>query len=188
MCAEKARSRVPARSRSRTRDLRLSVRIKAKPVEVYRVLTSARELCRWWLTGAETDARNSGRLRMVWPKRPGCRSFSGEREGCFVDLEAGRKVAWLWRTGSRKNGVPPLCSFFILPQRRGCEVTLLHAGFPAPDGRGTRPTPASRRAGRTPWPSSSSTWRPADLQAGSPHPGGPQDPPQAPQIAPPPRT
>ena len=130
MCAEKARLSVPARSRSRTRDLRLSVRIKAKPVEVYRVLTSARELCRWWLTGAETDARNAGRLRMVWPKRPGCRSFSGEREGCFVDLEPERKVAWMWRAGSRKNGVPPLCSFFILPKRRGCEVTLLHAGFP----------------------------------------------------------
>jgi uncharacterized protein YndB with AHSA1/START domain len=109
--------------------LRLSVRVKAKPVEVYRVLTSARELCRWWLTGAETDARNSGRLRMVWPKRPGCRSFSGEREGYFVDLEPERKVAWIWRAGSRKNGVPPLCSFFILPKRGRCEVTLLHAGF-----------------------------------------------------------
>ena len=129
MCAEKARPRVPARPRSRTRDLRLSVRVKAKPAAVYRVLTSARELCRWWLTGAETDARNAGRLRMVWPKRPGCRSFSGEREGCFVDLEPERKVAWMWRAGSRKNGVPPLCSFFILAKRRGCEVTLLHAGF-----------------------------------------------------------
>ncbi|MDD5628372.1 MAG: SRPBCC domain-containing protein [Elusimicrobia bacterium] len=130
MSAEKPRASAPARSRSRTRDLRLSVRIKAKPAAVYRVLTSARELCRWWLTGAETDARSSGRLRMVWPKRPGCRSFSGEREGCFVDLEPERKVAWLWRAGSRRNGVPPLCSFFILPKRGGCEVTLLHAGFP----------------------------------------------------------
>jgi uncharacterized protein YndB with AHSA1/START domain len=130
MSAEKGRPSVPARPRSRTRDVRLSVRIKAKPAQVYRVLTSARELCRWWLTGAETDARSSGRLRMVWPKRPGCRSFSGEREGCFVDLEPERKVAWMWRSGSRRNGVPPLCSFFILPKRRGCEVTLLHAGFP----------------------------------------------------------
>lgn len=130
MCAEKERPSAPARPRSRTRDLRLSVRIAAKPAQVYRVLTSARELCRWWLTGAETDARNAGRLRMVWPKRPGCRSFFGEREGCFVDLEPERKVAWMWRRSSRRNPIPPLCSFFILPKRRGCEVTLLHAGFP----------------------------------------------------------
>jgi uncharacterized protein YndB with AHSA1/START domain len=130
MCAEKGRVRVPARPRSRTRDVRLCVRIKAKPGHVYRALTSARELCRWWLSGAETDARNAGRLRMVWPRRPDCRSFSGEREGCFVDLEPERKVAWMWKAGSRRNGVPPLCSFFILPKGRGSEVTFLHAGFP----------------------------------------------------------
>jgi uncharacterized protein YndB with AHSA1/START domain len=129
MCAEKGRVLASARTRSRTRDVRLSARVRAKPAQVYRVLTSARELCRWWLTGAETDARSSGRLRMVWPKRSDCRSFSGEREGFFVDLEPERKVAWMWKAGSRRNGIPPLCSFFILPRGRGSEVTLIHAGF-----------------------------------------------------------
>ena len=131
MSAEKARRvAAPPRPRSRTRDLRFSARVRAKPGQVYHALTSARELCRWWLTGAETDARNSGRLRMVWPKRPGCRGVFGEREGCFVDLEPERKVAWMWRSNRRRNHVPPLCSFFILPKRGGCEITLLHAGFP----------------------------------------------------------
>ncbi len=125
----KRREPARPRARPRTRDLRVSVKVRAKSAEVYRALTSARELCRWWLTGAETDARNSGRLRMVWPKRKECRSFSGEREGCFVDLEPERKVSWMWRTGAQRRLVPPLCSFFILPRPRGCEVTLLHAGF-----------------------------------------------------------
>jgi uncharacterized protein YndB with AHSA1/START domain len=120
---------VPARPRSRTRDLRLCVRLRARPAQVYRALTSARELCRWWLSGAETDARNAGRLRMVWPERPGCRDVFGEREGWFVDLEPESKVAWMWRARRRQSGVPPLCSFFILPRRAGSEVTLLHAGF-----------------------------------------------------------
>ncbi len=118
-----------ARTSSRTRDLRLCACIRAKPAQVYRALTSGRELCRWWLAGAETDARNSGRLRMVWPRRPGGRCVFSEREGCFVDLEPERKVAWLWRRSRRRDGAPPLCSFFILPKGRGCEVTLLHAGF-----------------------------------------------------------
>jgi len=130
MSVDKVRSSsASVRSRSRTRDLLFSVRIQAKPGQVYHALTSARELCRWWLLGAETDARNSGRLRMVWPKRPGRRGVFGEREGCFVDLEPERKVAWIWRSPARQNRVPSLCSFFILPKRRGCEVTLLHAGF-----------------------------------------------------------
>ena len=124
------------KSRLSTRDIRLSATIRAKPELVYRGLTSARELTRWWLQGAETDARNAGRLRMIWPRvrvkgedrSPGF----GEREGVFVDLEPARKVAWLWKPARGEKGVPPLTSIFMLPARGGrSEVTLLHAGFPS---------------------------------------------------------
>ena len=133
---------LPARRpRGKTRDLRFTVRIKAKPEQVYRALTSATELCRWWLAGAETDARNVGRFRMVWPKvqrkaeDKGARAFPpngvamGDSEGYFVDLEPGRKVAWMWKL-PRNCRYPALSSFFIQPRgAAGSEVTLLHAGF-----------------------------------------------------------
>lgn len=116
-----------------TRDIRLAAPIRAKPELVYRGLTSARELTRWWLQGAETDARNAGRLRMVWPRakgKDGARAPGfGEREGVFVDLEPGRKVAWLWKPVRGEKGVPSLASIFVLPARGGSEVTLLHSGF-----------------------------------------------------------
>lgn len=122
------------KTRSSTRDIRLSAAIRAKPELVYRSLTSARELTRWWLQGAETDARNAGRLRMVWPRvrakgeeSPGF----GERVGVFVDLEPARKVAWLWKPARGEKRVPALTSIFVLPARGGCELTLLHSGFPA---------------------------------------------------------
>jgi len=125
----------PRPHRLKTRDLRFSVRLRAKPEAVYRALTSARELTRWWLLGAETDARNAGRVRMVWPrvrgKDGGRKGGFGEREGMFVDLEPGRKVAWLWKPARGEKKVPPLTSVFIDPRRGGCEVTLLHAGFPS---------------------------------------------------------
>jgi uncharacterized protein YndB with AHSA1/START domain len=129
------------RPRGKTRDLRFTLRIKAKPDQIYRALTSATELCRWWLQGAETDARNVGRFRMIWPnvKRPETvdgpkRAFPphgaalGDSEGYFVDLEPGRKVAWMWKL-PRRAQFPALSSFFIQPVRAGSEVTLLHAGF-----------------------------------------------------------
>lgn len=130
---------MPASNPKKTRDIRLGVVIKAKPEQVYKALTSARELCRWWLSGAETDARSSGRVRLVWPalkSAAGGRAFPphaafGEIEGHFVDLEPGRKVAWLWRLPRRKTLFPPLSSFFILPKGRGSAVCLLHAGFSA---------------------------------------------------------
>lgn len=130
---------------SRTRDLRLVVNIRAKPEQVYKALTSARELCRWWLQGAETDARNMGRLRLVWPKIKLVRGASfpphvavGESEGVFVDLEPNRKVAWIWKLPRRRSQVPPLSSIFMNPRGRRTEVTLLHAGFSE--------TPAGKKA------------------------------------------
>ena len=121
---------------AKTRDIRFELRIRAKPEQIYRALTSARELCRWWLLGAETEARSVGRVRLVWP-RPvrGEEIFPrdlGELEGAFVDLEPGRKVAWLWKDSARlKNRrVPLLTSVFIVPKARACEVTLVHSGFP----------------------------------------------------------
>lgn len=124
-----------ARPRPATRDVRFQLRVRAEPAAVYRSLTSARELTRWWLLGAETDARNSGRVRLVWPR---ARGRDGEaalgtraREGVFVDLEPARKVAWLFKPARGERGVPPLVSVFIVPRGSGSEVTLVHAGFPS---------------------------------------------------------
>jgi uncharacterized protein YndB with AHSA1/START domain len=124
---------VSRRPRSRTRDVRFAVKLRAEPSAVYRALTSARELTRWWLLGAETDARNAGRVRMVWPRVRGtdgslCKGL-GEREGVFVDLEPGKKVAWLFKPVRGDRRAPPLVSVFIGGRRGSCEVTLLHAGF-----------------------------------------------------------
>ncbi len=123
---------------SRTKDIRFSLKIKAKPEQVYRALTSARELCRWWLSFAETDARNLGRVRMVWPKDKkrtgGLPRRLGEMEAVYVDLEPGRKVAWMCGPAARRRGTPPLQSIFINPKSRGAEVSLVHTGFPARGG------------------------------------------------------
>lgn len=111
--------------RFRHRDIRLSTCVKAKPERVWRCLTSARELCSWWTERAETDASNGGKLRLVWPATPS--EPQREARGAFVDLDPGRKVAWLWKAPAR--GVPPLVTFFIEPRRGGSTVTILHAGF-----------------------------------------------------------
>lgn len=115
--------------------MRLAVLIRAKPDVVYKALTSARELTRWWLLGAETDARNAGRVRMVWPRvrrsdGSRCDGF-GEREGVFVDLEPGRKVAWLFKPVRGDRRAPPLVSVFVGAKGAASEVVLVHAGFPS---------------------------------------------------------
>lgn len=113
--------------KSPTRDIRIGTPVSAAPEDVYRALTSARELCAWWLERAETAARNMGRFRMVWS--PGGRRARSEATGVFVDLEPASKVAWIIDPDSRPSGWPALVSFFIEARRRGCEVTVVHAGF-----------------------------------------------------------
>lgn len=113
--------------RAAPQDLRVHAVIAAKPDEVYRSLTSARELCSWWADRAETAARNQGRFRMVWPSGTGCPR--GEARGVFVDLEPGQKVAWLLDPKTRPAGWPALVSFFIEKKGRRSELTLIHAGF-----------------------------------------------------------
>ncbi|MBI4349293.1 MAG: SRPBCC domain-containing protein [Elusimicrobia bacterium] len=99
--------------------------MRARPERVWRCVTSARELCSWWTERAETDARNGGRLRLVWPATAD--EPQREARGAFVDLDPGRKAAVLWAAPAR--GVPPLVTFFIEPRRGGSTVTVLHAGF-----------------------------------------------------------
>ena len=123
---------------SKTRDIRLSVEIKASPKRIYQALTSARALCRWWLEGAETDAKNLGRLRLVWPQikmKDGetRRAFppytaQGEVKGVFVDLELGKKIAWIWEV-TPKWKHPPLSTIFIEAHGQHSKVTLIHPGF-----------------------------------------------------------
>lgn len=119
------------------RDVRVSAFVKADPGQVYRALTSARELCVWWLDRAETDARNTGRFRLVWPA--GCKGLGPEARGVFVDLEPGQKVAWMLDGKGATRGLPPLVSFFIEKKPRGCQVTVVHAGF---SGTGSQPKAA----------------------------------------------
>lgn len=118
---------MPPPKRSSSRDVRVSAFIQARPEKVFGALTSARELCLFWLESAETDARSGGRFRMVWPSEDG--------EGCeasavFVDLQPGEKVSWLFDKRSRRGGrVPALVNVFIEKRPRGSQATLLHPGF-----------------------------------------------------------
>ncbi len=123
---------------SKTQDIRLTVKIKATPKKIYEALTSARALCRWWLEGAETNAKNMGKMRLVWPRikmKDGevRRAFpphtaQGEVRGVFIDLESGKKISWIWEVKPKWKH-PPLSTIFIEAKGRYCEVTLVHPGF-----------------------------------------------------------
>lgn len=124
-------------SRFKHRDIRLTARIPAPPEKVYEAFTSPKALRSWWVEEAESEPRNLGRVRLVWREsaRVTGRSKSAwfrEARGVYVDLEPGRKVAWVWDRRGLPAGVPSLTTVFIEPAGgQEADVTVLHAGFPA---------------------------------------------------------
>lgn len=96
------------------RDVHLAVWIVAPPAKVYRALTGGKELARWFVAKAESDARPGGRLALTW-------KGIGTGEYRFLKLVAGREVAFSWEKGCR-------IAFRLSHQRGGTFVRLtLHA-------------------------------------------------------------
>jgi uncharacterized protein YndB with AHSA1/START domain len=82
-----------------TRKIELKVWIRAKQERVFKALTEAKDLDRWFLGNASTDPRPGGRFLISWSKDPagkGC----GDVESKFVDFVPHSKVSFLW---SRKD-------------------------------------------------------------------------------------
>lgn len=73
-------------------------------------------------------------MRLIWPAI--AEGPQREARGAFVDLDPGKKAAWMWSAPAR--GVPPLVTFFIEERKGGSTVTVLHAGFSTADSFDSR--------------------------------------------------
>ena len=107
--------------------------IKAAPARVYRALTDARELERWFFTHAESDPRPGGgyRLRYESLDKP---NDDHDRFGRYLELVPGEKVVFEWKgDGPGSYRLPPdtIVSIMLTPEGGGTRVRFVHSGWPA---------------------------------------------------------
>jgi len=106
--------------------------IKAPPERVYRALTTAEEITRWWgspeiyrLTEWAGDLRPSGRWRAVGASADGSRF---RVEGEFVELVPARLLVQTWKPDWDGGNVTTI-TIRLAPVEGGTRLTLWHKGF-----------------------------------------------------------
>ncbi len=117
-----------------TRMLQKRLSIRAPAAVVWKALTDAAELVRWFPTAAETDPRPGGAYRFHFESAEAPET-SHTRAGQFLDVVPPRRVSYTWHAplaGSAAEGAeaPETRVEFVLVEKAGMtDVVLTHSGF-----------------------------------------------------------
>jgi uncharacterized protein YndB with AHSA1/START domain len=103
--------------------IEMTTTIEASTEKVFRALTDADELARWWTTSAESDPRTGGAYAYRFEFEDATRdhTYTGE----YIDVTPGEHVRYPWKT---RLG-PTEVDFRIEPAGDGALVRLVHSGW-----------------------------------------------------------
>jgi uncharacterized protein YndB with AHSA1/START domain len=104
-------------------NIEITQRIDAAPERVFRALTYADELTRWFASSAESDARTGGEyvLRFEFDDEAKNHTYAGQYDE-IVPMERVR-YPWNGRFGDTT------VEFVLRPADGGTELTLIHSGW-----------------------------------------------------------
>jgi uncharacterized protein YndB with AHSA1/START domain len=104
-------------------NIEITKRIDAAPERVFRALTDAEELTRWFASSAESDARTGGDfvLRFEFDDESKNHTYAGQYE----EIAAMERVRYPWNGRFGDTTV----EFFLRPADRGTELKLIHSGW-----------------------------------------------------------
>ncbi len=101
--------------------------IAASPDKVFKALTDARELTRWWITRGTSDAHPGGRFEYVFefkdPKQ------NGKQSGAYLEVVANQKLSYPWEAGEFGGGNNTTVVFALSEVEGGTRLELDHAGY-----------------------------------------------------------
>ncbi len=109
----------------KTRSIENAVIIKASPEAVFRALTDARELVKWFPSTAESDPRAGGAFKYTFKNENA--QHDHVREGRYLEVVPSKKVRYPWHMSP--DDVPTIVEFTISEQGRETTLTLVHSGW-----------------------------------------------------------
>ncbi len=112
----------------------LAITLKATPARVYRALTEAAEIEKWFFPEAVTDPRPGGRYKFTWHSQHAASNHV--REGEFIEVIPGKKVSYTWDARHIQAGkdpgtreLPTVVEFLLEEVPAGTRLTLTHSGW-----------------------------------------------------------
>ena len=108
-------------------EIRQTHTIKASPDRVFRALTDADDLTRWFASSAKSDPKTGGRYTFEYAFDDASRNHATDGE--YRAATPGKSVAYSWPAGHAKH--PTEVAFTLAPKDGGTEVTLVHSGWKA---------------------------------------------------------
>lgn len=105
------------------RSIVLTRELEASPAQVFRALTDARELSRWWTTAAESEARTGGEFAYVFEFADASRNHT--YRGRYHDVVPGERVSFPWQGSGGETTV----DVRLRPREAGTELELTHSGW-----------------------------------------------------------
>lgn len=100
-----------------------TVVIKKPQADVFKALTDANELMRWFPTRVESDPRVGGKYKFEWEFANA--DENGSQEGEYVELAADNMLSYTWKA----DDVPTLVSFNLSESNGETTVVLEHASL-----------------------------------------------------------
>jgi uncharacterized protein YndB with AHSA1/START domain len=101
--------------------IKQTVVIKASREVVFKALTQADELVRWFPTRAESDPRAGGMIKLFWDFNDA--SQNGSQEGEYVEVVPNEKFSYTWTADS----IPTLVTFSLSEANGETTVDLEHS-------------------------------------------------------------
>ncbi len=100
--------------------------VKAPRALVFKALTDARELTKWFPTRVQSDARTGGKFRFEWDFNAA--EQNGRLEGTYLEVVPDRKISYGWAAG-KDPSVPTTVTFELSEAGGETTVSLSHAGW-----------------------------------------------------------
>lgn len=108
---------------NKTSFIEQTVAIKKPQAEVFKTLTDADELMRWFPTRAESDPRAGGRIKLTWEFANA--DENGSQEGEYVEVVPTSMLSYTWKA----DDVPTLVTFNLSESGGETTVVLEHASL-----------------------------------------------------------
>jgi uncharacterized protein YndB with AHSA1/START domain len=101
--------------------IKQTVVVKSPREVVFKALTQADELVRWFPSRAESDPRLGGKITLFWDFKDA--SQNGSQEGEYVEVVPNEKISYTWMAES----IPTLVTFVLSEANGETTVDLEHS-------------------------------------------------------------